>query len=304
MAFPPSGRGKRHSARHFCLLAIAFYPYLSRKRLFQASPPIPPEVSFQVVLDDGFDPSRLRCVGSLAMSFPPWLSRKRLSQGSLGMLAIAFPPCLSRTMLFQSLLERPKSDPFRTILIASFGPSRWPFPPQREGKGKVQATSASSRVPFAPTCRGKLDFRPPLRSPPRGLFFRMILDAGCDPSRLPFLLSGRGKGRNASRFCLFAIAFSPSGRAKRPSRALPNPSPGNSRGSQKTSTRPSPELPRDGLYPSRSVLFPFPNGPFSSLFQAWCLPSLFVEPKGTLILCSPSSHVMCTCDGTNVIRVR
>ena len=48
-------------------------------------------------------------------------------------------------------------------------------------------------------------------------------------------------------------------------RELSQTPPGNSRGSQKRSTRPSPELPRDGLYPSRSVLFPFPHGPFSSL---------------------------------------
>ena len=125
-----------------------------------------------------------RCLGSLAIAFSPCLSRKRLFQGTLGMLAIAFPPCLSRKRLFQSPPERPKSGPFRTILIASFGPSRRPFPPQGEGKGKVHATFASSRLPFAPTCRGKGDFKPPLRYPPE-VSFRMILDAGFDPSRLP-----------------------------------------------------------------------------------------------------------------------
>ena len=94
--------------------------------------------------------------------------------------------------------------------------------------------------------------------------FRMILDAGFDPSRLPLPPWGDEKVTREAAVASSRLPFPPQGERKG-HRELSQTPPGNSRGSQKRSTRPSPELPRDGLYPSRSVLFPFPHGPFSSL---------------------------------------
>ena len=99
---------------------------------------------------------------------------------------------------------------------------------------------------------------------PKSSPFRMILDAGFDPSRLPLPPWGDEKVTREAAVASSRLPF-PSQGERKGHRELSQTPPGNSRGSQKRSTRPSPELPRDGLYPSRCVLFPFPHGLFSSL---------------------------------------
>ena len=53
-----------------------------------------------------------------------------------------------------------------------------------------------------------------------------------------------------------------------------------------------PELPRDGLYPSRSVLFPFPHGPFSSPVCSSVWNSIF---KHMICVCNCICTSLCIC---------
>ena len=103
----------------------------------------------------------------------------------LGSLAIAFSPCLSRKRLFQGTLG--------------------------------MLTTA-----FSPCLSRKRQFQPPPQEAQERPFSD---DVGRNvwPLASAFSLSERGNRQIARRFCLFAIAFSPSGRGKRPLRAPPNP---------------------------------------------------------------------------------
>ena len=129
------------------------------------------------------------------------------------------------------------------------------FSPSGRGKKAKHATFAYSRLPFTPTCRRKGDFRSPLRSPPE-TSFRMILDAGFDPSRLPLPPEGDEKVTREAAFASSRLPFPPQGERK---------------GHRKLSQTPlpeTPEAPRKGQPgpPQSSLAMDFiPRGPFSSL---------------------------------------
>jgi len=140
---------------------------------------------------------------------------------------------------------------------AAAASSRLPFPPHGERKGHRELSQTP--LPETPEAPRKGQPGPPqtflaMDFIPRGPFSSLSLTVRSLPCIIQEYVCISGP------FSSLSLTV-----PKRPSQALPNPSPGNSRGSQKRSTQPSPELPRDELYPTRSVLCPFPHGPFSSL---------------------------------------
>ena len=159
-----------------------------------------------------------------------------------------------------------KSGPVRTIWGVIWGPSRLPFPPAYRGKGYFRAPWECSRWPFPLPVEEKA-----LSGPPQEAQHRPSSDdSGC-------------------QLWLLVIAFTPCLSRKRPSHGLvlglaaaglawlgPGSTPGDSPGSSKQ---------------IRAA-----EGSSGML----CSPS----SHGLDILSSPSSHVMCTCDGRSIIRVR
>ncbi len=123
------------------------------------------------------------CFGSLAMSFSPCLSRKRLFQGTLGMLGTAFSPCLSRKRLFQSTPRGLRAALSGRFWMPALTPRDCLFPlPVEEHAISVlpgNARDGLSSLPVEEKAISGSTGRP--KSGP----FRMILDAGFDPSRLP-----------------------------------------------------------------------------------------------------------------------